>query len=80
MLWGFIAIVVLTAFLLIPNALYAFREFLTNRNLVWLAVYFFFLFALAYLVVHLTTRTVQIVQTANEFLNEPDVEVVRRGP
>jgi uncharacterized membrane protein len=80
MIWGFVIIVLLTGLLLIPNALYAFRQFLTNRNLVWLSVYFFFLLALGYLVLHLATRTVQIVQTAKEVLAEPDIEAVRLGP
>ena len=79
MLWAFVIIVVLTASLLIPNALYAVREFVTNRNLFWLTAYFVMLISLGGLVIHVTTRTVQIIQTAHEVLMEPDIEVVRAG-
>ena len=68
----FVIIVVLTALLLVPNGLYAFRRFLAERNLLWLVVYFIFLTALGFLLVHVTRRTVEIVQTAQEVLAEPD--------
>ncbi len=62
----------LVALLLIPNALYAFRRFLADRNLVWLSVYMGFLIFLAYLLIHVTTRTVDLVQKAKEVYEEPD--------
>ena len=71
MLWIFGIIVLLVAVLLIPNALYAFRQFLSNRNLVWLTTYMSFLILLAYLLVHVTTRTVDLVQKAKEVYEEP---------
>jgi len=79
-LWPFIVIVALTGLIMIPNALYAFRNYLANRNLIWLTVYFIFLLSFAGLVVHVTTRTIEIVQKAKEILNEPDIEVPRQGP
>jgi len=72
-LWPFVIIVVLTGLLLIPNGLYAFRRFLAERNLMWLAVYLIFLFALGFLLVHVTRRTVEIVQASKELLAQPDV-------
>ena len=80
MLWPFVIIVLLTAALLVPNGLYAFRRFLVEHNLLWLLTYFIFLAAFGYLVVHAATRTVQIVQAARETLDEADVEVPRARP
>jgi hypothetical protein len=71
MLWTFGIIILLVALLLIPNALYAFRQFLSNRNIVWLMVYFGFLILLAYLLIHVTTRTMDLVQKAKEVYLEP---------
>jgi hypothetical protein len=73
LLWSFVIIVVLTGLLLIPNALYAFRRFLVERNLVWLVVYLILLTSLGYLLLHVTRRTVELVQTAKEELNRPDL-------
>ena len=72
MLWIFGIVVFLVALLLIPNALYAFRQFLANRNLLWLSVYLGFLLLLAYLLLHVTSRTVELVQTAKETVLAPD--------
>lgn len=71
MLWIFGIIVLLVALLLIPNSLYAFRQFLSNRNRVWLTTYMSFLILLAYLLIHITTRTVDLVQRAKETYSEP---------
>lgn len=71
MLWIFGIVVLLVALLLVPNALYAFRQFLSNRNAVWLTTYMGFLILLAYLLVHITTRTVDLVQKAKEVYDEP---------
>ena len=71
MLWAFGIIILLVGILLVPNALYAFRQFLSNRNLVWLIVYMGFLILLGYLLVHITTRTVDLVQRAKEVYEEP---------
>ena len=73
MLWSFVIIVALTGLLLIPNALYAFRRFLVERNLVWLVVYLILLSSLGYLLLHVTRRTVEIVQAAKEELDRPDL-------
>lgn len=82
MLWSigpFVIIVLLTAALLVPNALYAFRRFLVEHNLLWLVTYFIFLIGFGHLVVHVTTRTMQIVQTAREIMDQPDIEVPKAG-
>ena len=76
----FVIVVVLAGLVIIPNALYGFRHYLADRNLIWLVAYFILLFSFASLVVHATTRTVQIVQTARELLDQPDVEVPRAAP
>lgn len=68
----FLVIVVLTGLLLIPNALYAFRRFMVERNVVWLTVYFMFLAILGFLLVHVSHRTVEIVLQAREFMAQPD--------
>ncbi len=72
MLWIFGIVVVLVALLVVPNALYAFRQFLANRDLLWVTVYFGFLLLLGYLLLHMTTRTVELVQTAKEVYLAPD--------
>ena len=73
-------IVVLAGAVMVPNALYGFRHYLANRNLLWLIVYFVLLLSFAGLVVHVTTRTLEIVQKAREILDQPDIEVPRQGP
>jgi hypothetical protein len=73
MIWAFAVIVVLIGILLIPNALYAFRKFLEDRNLVWIVAYMFFLFLLGYFLYLLTTRTVNTVLKAKEFLAQGDI-------
>ena len=80
MLWAFGIIVLLTGVLLIPNALYAFKQFLANRNLVWMATYMGFLILLAYLLIHVTTRMADLVQSAKEAYMAPDPEVVSARP
>lgn len=70
-LWPFVVIVLLAAMIMIPNSLYGFRQYLVNRNLIWLAAYFILLFSFAVLVVHVTTRTIEIVQKAKEVIEEP---------
>ena len=80
MLWAFGIIVLLVAVLLIPNALYAFRRFLSNRNKVWFVTYMTFLILLAIILIHVATRTMTIVQNAKEVYLEPDPEVVRTQP
>jgi NhaP-type Na+/H+ or K+/H+ antiporter len=72
-------IVVLAGAVMVPNALYGFRYYLANRNVIWLVAYFVLLLSFAGLVVHVTTRTVEIVQKAREVLDQPDVEVPRQG-
>jgi hypothetical protein len=74
--WPFIVIVVLAAMVLIPNSLYGFRQYLANRNLIWLVTYFILLFAFAGLVIHVTSRTIEIVQAAKEIIDEPDLNGV----
>jgi hypothetical protein len=71
MLWVYGIIVILVAILLIPNALYAFRKFLQDRNMLLLIIYFVFLILLAYLLLHVTTRMTELVQTAKEVYEEP---------
>jgi membrane-anchored protein YejM (alkaline phosphatase superfamily) len=71
-LWPFVVIVVLTGFIMVPNALYGFRHYLAHRNLIWLAAYFILLFSFAFLVLHVTRRTVEIVAQAKEVLLQPD--------
>ena len=71
MLWAYGIIVVLVAMLLIPNALYAFRKFLDDRNLLLLMTYFAFLLLLGYLLLHITKRTAELVQTAKDVYAEP---------
>ena len=80
MLWGFGLIIALVALLLIPNALYAFRRFMSGRDRVWFLTYMTFLIALGFLLVHIATRTIDIVQRAKEVYLEPDPEVVVRQP
>ena len=79
MIWGFGIIVILIGALLIPNALYAFRQFLANRNLLWLSVYAGFLGLLGFLLIHVTVRMTAIVQVAKEVYMEPDPEVARHN-
>jgi hypothetical protein len=64
-------IVLLAALILIPNSLYGFRQYLANRNLIYLVAYFSLLFVFAFLVIHVTKRTVEIVQSAKEVIAEP---------
>lgn len=71
MIWVFGIIVLLLAVLMIPNALYAFRKFLEDRNVLVFCVYLGFLVILAYLVLHVTTRLGELVQTAKEVYTEP---------
>jgi hypothetical protein len=71
MLWAYGIVFLLVIALVIPNGLYAFRQYLANRNLVLLTVYFGFLMLLAYLLLHVTTRTAELVQTAKEVYEEP---------
>lgn len=71
MIIAFVVIVLLLALLLIPNALYAFRKFLEDRNLIVFCVYLGFLVMLAYLVIHVTMRLGDIVQNAKEVYTEP---------
>ena len=71
MLWIFGIIALLVAVLLVPNALYAFRRFLSNRNLVWFSVYMSFLILLGYLMIHITSRTADLVIKAKEVYDEP---------
>jgi hypothetical protein len=59
--------------IMVPNSLYGFRHYLANRNLIWLAAYFILLFSFAVLVIHVTTRTMDIVQKAKEIVDEPDL-------
>jgi peptidoglycan/LPS O-acetylase OafA/YrhL len=70
-LWAFVVIAVLVAVLLVPNGVYAFRQFLAHRNLLWLTAYFFFLFLLGYLLLYVSRRTVELVQAAKEVYEEP---------
>jgi hypothetical protein len=72
MIWVFPIIVVLLGMLLIPNALYAFRTFLADRNLVWLISYMVFLFLLGYFLYLLTTHTVDTILKAREIMAQPD--------
>ncbi len=76
MIWIFGVIVLLLAVLMIPNALYAFRKFLEDRNLLVFCVYLGFLVMLAYLVIHATTRLGDLVQTAKEVYTEPADKVM----
>ena len=71
MLWVYGIVVVLVAILLIPNALYAFRKFLEYRNILLLALYFVILLLLGFLLLHMTRRTAELVQTAKEVSAEP---------
>ena len=71
MLWVYGIVVVLVAILLIPNALYAFRKFLEDRNILLLALYFVILLLLGFLLLHMTRRTAELVQTAKEVSAEP---------
>jgi uncharacterized membrane protein len=72
-LWPFLIIVALTGLVMVPNALYGFRQYLSNRNLIWLAAYFILLFSFAFLVVHVTKHTLEIVEQAKELLAQPDL-------
>jgi len=71
MLWVYGIVFILVLALVIPNGLYAFRQYLTNRNLMLLFTYFGFLVLLAFLLLHVTTRTAELVQTAKEVYEEP---------
>ncbi len=72
MLWIYGIIVLLVALLVIPNALYAFRKFLENRNLLLFLVYLGFLALLAYLLLHVSSRTAELVQTAKAVYTETE--------
>jgi hypothetical protein len=64
MIWVYVAVVFLVGLIVIPNALYAFRKFLENRNFLLLCVYFGFLILLVVLILHVTKRTTELVQDA----------------
>ena len=72
LVWVFAVLVVLLGMLLIPNALYAFRKFLEDRNLVWLVTYMVFLFLLGYFLYLLTTHTLETIFKAREILAQRD--------
>ncbi len=64
MLWVYGIVVVLVALIVIPNALYAFRQFMADRNKLLLCMYFLFLAILTVLILHVTKRTTELVQDA----------------
>ncbi len=72
MIWIYAAVFVLIALLVIPNALYAFRKFLENRNLLLFVVYLGFLALLTYLVLHVTNRTTELAERAQNVYLEID--------
>jgi len=80
MIWAFGVIILLVGVLLIPNALYAVRRFMASKDRVWFVTYMTFLIALAYLLIHIAVRTVDVVQSAKEVYLDPDPEVVVRQP
>ena len=71
MVWIYVIVLILVGYLLISNGLYAFRQFLSNRNHLLLGTYFFFLIVLGYLLLHVTKRMMDLVQTAKEVYTEP---------
>ena len=72
MLILFWVIVALVGILLIKNARYAFRQYLTDRNRLILSLYFLFLFILGYMVIRITFRVISLVQVATEDTNRPN--------
>jgi ABC-type lipoprotein release transport system permease subunit len=63
---SFWVIMALLAALLSRNARYAVRRYLADRNRLVLSLYLIFLFALGTMVIHITIRVMNLVQTANE--------------
>ena len=81
MLWVYGIVFFLVVALVVPNGLYAFRQYLANRNILLFVLYLSFLALLAYLLLHITKRTAEIVQTAKEVYAEPgSPDVGRPGP
>ena len=70
MVWIYVVVGLLVAALLIPNGLYAIRQFLARRDLVWLAVYLILLIFLGYLFLHVTTRVLEINKSLQETFSE----------
>jgi len=71
MLKLFWVIVVLVAFLLIPNARYAVRQYMADRNKLIFTVYMVLLIFLGYMVVSLTTHFMEFAQISQEVIEAP---------
>ena len=71
MLKTFWIIVAMVALLWIPNARYAVRQYLADRNKLIFTVYMLLLLILGYMVVTLTTHILAFAQASQEVLNAP---------
>lgn len=71
MLKLFWIVVLLVALLLIPNARYAVRQYMADRNKLIFTVYMVLLITLGYMVVSLTTHLLEFVQTSQEVIETP---------
>ncbi len=62
----FWVVVGLTGILLFKNSRYALREYMADSKRLMLIMYFVFLFILAYMVIHITSRLMNLVQQSRE--------------
>lgn len=66
MLILFWVVVALTLVLILRNARYALRQYVSDRNKLILSLYFIFLLGLGYMIIRITARVMNLVETATE--------------
>ncbi len=72
-LWIFWVIVGLLAIVVVSNAVYAYRHFMTKRDKVWLFTYISLLGLLVFFIFKLTVSAMGFVETAKETVNSADI-------
>ena len=71
MLKWYWAVIALVGVLWFKNTRYAVRQYLANRQKLLFTVYMVFLVTLGYLIIHVTTRMMLLVQASQDVLNVP---------
>ncbi len=72
-LWIFWIVVGLLAVLVISNAIYAFRNFMTKRDKLWLITYIALLGLLVFFIFKLTVSAMGFVESAKETVSSADI-------